>query len=1099
MNNKLNLFRNIKRNKFFLSIFLMIFINNICIAQNSQTDYSQNLKSYTLSTPEVSSFERYSLTNTDNYTGKVNISIPIYTIKSGSIVYPIDLVYNSGGVKVDQLASDVGLGWNITGALITRTINYSNDFDNTGALHMQSDYQTYSNEDQTENNALTFKKCGYFLQKQNPYALISPYFDVDFLPDTYHFLGNGSSTDFFFKDVNTPLENNPKGNKIEAFSSKIRINTQKGNYDYVSNVWTPTYNFLTNDFFTISITSKEGIKYTFSDCDYSFIQFLNGRSETSSPAQISAWHITKIEDLKNGKKIDFIYENTSSNPNHPVNSNLYFNPLVAQRTFGYSVSTNTDPQNPITHYYNSDYQTPIARIDVQKKRLIKIIFDEGEINFNYNNNGVSGQSVIIRDDIYNSDCLTQIYLKDKNLTTIKSFNFNYDYFTSNYNVNEFNPDFTYNPTRYKRLKLLSFGEIGKPLHKFTYDEIIKLPPINSFSIDFLGYFNNSADTQCCSFSDRSPTLYYYENQFEKSLLPFPIASMNPVIIPGYFNRQANEYSKAWSLIKIDNPMGGSTEYVYESNNFEEFGQNVKGGGIRIAQQKLNDGFGSTRIIDYTYTNLSGNTSGKLASIPYFGFPTDGNFNCEISYPTDGLSPATLTTFGNNSNITWQLFDKSNLNAEVTSGSYVGYSRVIEREFGNGRRELNFTSNNNPQYQNSIYRTSLQSLNPIYPQIYFGDLINTLDQGGNEISRADGTQDWVIGNSAVFSNFFTDNSYKRGKITDEKIYNELNQLVKKTSFIYNENLINTFTFNQGSSHIATNAIYVSPYAQDYYEQYLRLNLEAFVTVKKDYKISQFLPTSKTISYFDNSGTQNDIIYNYTYNSNGFLSSEQMTESNNDISLKRIYYSQDPTLSSEPFVNDLITKNVIGTPLKTEEYKNSIKIFEQKTVYAKDVTTSNLLQPKFVYAKKGDDASAVLEKKMTCDLYDDKGNLIQYTLESGIPVSLIWGYNKTKLIAKIENISYSTITSNLITNIQTASNSGTEASLITAINNLRNNSLLAKTLITSYTHKPLIGTSSVTDTRGQIIYFNYDSFGRLINVKDTLGNILKENEYNYKPQF
>lgn len=1099
MNTKLNLFCISKRYKFFLAIFLIIFLNNLSIAQNSQTDYSQNLKSYTLSSPEVSSFERYSLTNTDSYTGKVNISIPIYTIKTGSIVYPINLVYNSGGIKVDQLASEVGLGWNITSALITRTVNYFNDFESTGALTSQPDYNTYSNEDKTKDLELDFRKYGYFLQSQNTNIVIGAYNDVDFLPDLYHFFGNGTSTDFFFNDVNTPIENNPNGNKIEAVASKIRIDTQNGYY--VSSVWTPSYNFLTKDFFSISVTTKEGVKYTFSDCDYGLNKVLNGNTENFSPAQISAWHVTKIEDLKNGKKIDFVYENTSSNPNHPANSNLSFNPLNAQRTFGYSINTFTYPQDPLAYYYNDNLQTSIARIDILKKRLVKIIFDEGEISFNYNNNGISGQPVIIRDDVYNSDCLTQVYLKDINLAPIKSFNFNYGYFTSNYNVSEFNPDFNFNPTRYKRLKLLSFGEVGKPLNKFTYEETIKLPPINSFSIDFLGYYNNSIDTQCCSFNNRSPILYYYENQFEKSLLPFPITSMNPILIPGYFDRQANEYSKAWSLIKIDNPMGGSAEYAYESNNFEEFGQNVKGGGIRIAQQKLNDGFGATRIINYTYTNIGGNTSGKLASIPYFGFPTAGNFNCEISYPSDGLSPATLTTFGSNSNISWQLFDKSNLNIEVTSGSYVGYSRVIEREVGNGSRELNFTANNNPNYQNVIYRRSPE-LNPTYQQLYYGDLLwrDEMSQGGfwEQVSRIDGTQDWVVGNSAIFSNFFTDNSYKRGKILEEKVFNESNQLIKKVSFSYNDNVLNSFTFHQGFSHISNNPIYISPYAPHYYEQYLRTNLEAFVTVKKQYKISQFLPTNKTISYFDNNSTQNDIVYNYTYDINGSLSTGEMIESNNDVSLKKQYYSQDATLFSELLMGDLIAKNIIGIPIKTEDYKNSTKIFEQKTVYAKDATTSNFLQPKYVYAKKGNDVIAVLEKKMTCDLYDDKGNLIQYTLESGMPVSLIWGYNKTKLIAKIENIAYSAITTSLISNIQIASNNGTEASLITNINNLRGNSLLANALITSYTHRPLIGISTVTDTKGQIIYFNYDSFGRLINVKDALGNILKENQYNYKPQ-
>jgi len=101
-----------------------------------------------------------------------------------------------------------------------------------------------------------------------------------------------------------------------------------------------------------------------------------------------------------------------------------------------------------------------------KKTIKKIIFDEGEIQFNYNNIGVSGLPTIIRNDIYNADCVTQIYLKDKNQNTIKTYNFNYSYFTSNYNVGEFNPDGYQNSYRYNRLKLLSFGETGKPSYNF---------------------------------------------------------------------------------------------------------------------------------------------------------------------------------------------------------------------------------------------------------------------------------------------------------------------------------------------------------------------------------------------------------------------------------------------------------------------------------------------------------------------------------------------------------------------------------------------------------------------------------------------------------
>ncbi|MES2275316.1 MAG: DUF5977 domain-containing protein [Bacteroidota bacterium] len=51
------------------------------------------------------------------------------------------------------------------------------------------------------------------------------------------------------------------------------------------------------------------------------------------------------------------------------------------------------------------------------------------------------------------------------------------------------------------------------------------------------------------------------------------------------------------------------------------------------------------------------------------------------------------------------------------------------------------------------------------------------------------------------------------------------------------------------------------------------------------------------------------------------------------------------------------------------------------------------------------------------------------------------------------------------------------------------------MTTYTYQPFVGITSVTDAKSQSTFYDYDSFGRLIRVKDQSGNIIKHNEYHY----
>src|SRR5690606_7062780 len=74
--------------------------------------------------PDVAQLGRFGSIPVNKYNGTANINIPIYEIDFDGLKIPIALKYNTGGVRVEQEASWVGLGWSLSeGMTITREVN----------------------------------------------------------------------------------------------------------------------------------------------------------------------------------------------------------------------------------------------------------------------------------------------------------------------------------------------------------------------------------------------------------------------------------------------------------------------------------------------------------------------------------------------------------------------------------------------------------------------------------------------------------------------------------------------------------------------------------------------------------------------------------------------------------------------------------------------------------------------------------------------------------------------------------------------------------------------------------------------------------------
>ena len=141
----------------------------------------------------------------------------------------------------------------------------------------------------------------------------------------------------------------------------------------------------------------------------------------------------------------------------------------------------------------------------------------------------------------------------------------------------------------------------------------------------------------------------------------------------------------------------------------------------------------------------------------------------------------------------------------------------------------------------------------------------------------------------------------------------------------------------------------------------------------------------------------------------------------------------------------------------------------------------------------------EERVKVLKYDSYGNPVHIQMD-GINSVYLWGYNGKCLIAEIANATYDqvkTIISELTLN-SISTRSIPLDSEWTLINNLRINPGMVNSQITTYKYKPLVGVIKMTDPSGKTIYYEYDTFGRLISTKDLEGNIIQEYDYHYKNQ-
>lgn len=1118
---------------------------------------AQELPNVIPPSPEAASLGKFSEVPVSHYTGLPNISVPIASYEVGGKSFPVSINYHARGVRVEEIASRVGIGWALNaGGQISRQTRHEPDDAVLG----------YLNQGGVGSGNVLIKTLadGTWFSSQsarNSYLTlpVSTYEKTDKIPDVFSIQAPTVSGKFIF--------NYADGKPILQSYNDIVIEKNTGGII---------------DRFTV--TNSQGFKYYFGVSkngqrnaqnweqnigNYAFPQ-MGSYTLTSSPSffkTYNAWMLMDIES-PSGELVSFEYEEETTT--------LY------RRSYD-KVENNLHPTYPnMAVNYTSKFQS-------HQYQLKKIIHDGGEIVF---------QEVTTndRDDLNGSYALDKVKIYDNNLDLVKSYKLNHSYQNTISDSNQLYLLKVLEPEAAKHLFLDSVEELGKdntakPAHVFSYSSQA-LPHRFSNSQDYWGYYNGASNGSFLKFFDDAN---------------------------GPVNRTVDTLkAMAGMLEKITYPTGGSTKFIYEHNTgvlSSTYNNVVKplinpitphNSGISHLESSLYQNSKYTKPV-----TIGQGIQGKLkvtVSLPspqygYCGNPIQQDCNYAIKLQSSttvytlysGMQEFYITS-GNydlifdpndpnwNPNMTIQngllqthwfiiTLNWEGQPVEENVHLYTSGKRIKRVEFYDSDNILetykaydynNIGGNNtsgvvlglpafhsiNESFSGGITVFEPYGAMPGSPlSTYQGNTIgykNVTEYYGNKTNNV-GKTEYVFSipeDTGEFVSFPyhppTDNEWLRGlplTITHNKknsgnSYTKVKRTINTYKFgdydlplIYTpipkrKRLSENHT-NSGTDLASEGLLY------DDDRKFFRLPLiHVYATSGYDYYYKIYHFTGGVVNKVISEETLFDINGNPTLETisetsfdfeNHYQVASTLTElSDGEAVIQTFTYPQDDPSPPSGIIQDLKNANR-HVVLEAKSYKDadndgiadSNELHSStNTIYDYETYHSNVLEPIKIQTGKGTSPSMV--DRIEFKRYDGDGNILQVSKADGMDITYIYGYNNTMPVAKIENATYIQVLS-LVSNIQSKSNldddrtidivntngtkdyQGNEGQLRLKLAGLR--ALLPNAMVKTYTYDPLIGITSMTDPNGYTVYYEYDDLNRLVRVKDEDGKIMSENKYHY----
>lgn len=1082
------------------------------------------------------------------YSGIPDISIPLFNIPTihSKVPISIQLKYHPLSAKPDDKAGETGLGWSIiAGGTISRTIRGGGVDEKDRVIESSSPPKSkFGIYNHTYNP--TYKLLNNEPVNMDDYSFFAGLgrYDTEYDLFQYNFMGY-SGRFYIVKDA----AGNYKAEKLDKNNLQIRFDNDP-----------------TGVVSSFTIINDIGVKYIFSPMERSQKSINNiktglttGTSDIDGNLEIdnywSSFHLTKITDQNNVALALFTYDLSSEVKFQEPTTKTIRNARNVNYIPGPGTTGNPDGNMPGAIESQTIYNT------TNTKLLTSIeIIGKGNINLNYEK-GRQDSNYIQPAELYKLKSVQSNFLGQNAAQYVERYTFDYGYSDTSYQAdnsistlkkmvltkitktspNDQNEEYILdyyksqlqlskdnwgyyqgNPTDITNdvIKSITYPTKGKVVFDFGSNDYSHFyggaamqavtgywtRQENEASIHF-GAFDGAKQSfftinspQTVKIHSMIGNLIYY-NWIFKIYKKTGTNTFVEVHQKGDGNQTCNVPQPPACEVSTVNPDGVIIS-DYTANIYLEPGTyfaSLEGSYYPSIQEDITDTFSATTAEDVFVNETKKNGGGlRINSIKYFDttsitpakeFVYDYR-DIEAPQKSSGslVFPEPITNYYDSytyrnkvdgSDIFYKAdFEiKTNYNiipVEKTQGSDVGYKYVKVKQIAKGANN-SITDNGSTLYQ---FRSPLDFPNQ-------GSL--ALQPPIISIPNLD---------------------YLRGQLSSEKKYNSSGQILSEVKADYS---VTEIEKNDGIKLLDN--FYRNSIGQYFiYNTYQELLAQAGVSVQlttpyKNYeKFGIALPSKKIeTSYFYQNGIQSSVTNttNNAYNAFDYPSLETQLFPDGSSSTTSYLYATDKN-------NQLmIERNMISIPLETKIQQTSDNITKvtskEETIYPTtlpNAATGNLVLPLSEYSYDILN-SAISSKDVAYEKYDENGNILQYREKDGTPVSIVWGYNKTRPIAKVVGSLYSQVEGTISTIVnksnEDAADPTKESELLLALDAFQ-----PVGLTTKYTYDPLVGVTTITPPSGVRELYVYDTAKRLkqiqVRERDNAGTysykVVKEFKYNYK---